>query len=148
MIKKNSFRSNSSNRLLANHNIWVLANYRNGSIFVCKFLQKLGGYKNEIFYERFNPLRPSTLKEYYKNYPFRNIFKTWEKGDVITRRKLFFRHVIKKGLLPTKIKIMRDQFLETCGLIDQDKSLIELLIPDLIYIYIKREDILKITISQ
>jgi len=133
--------------LLDNTNLWVLGNYRNGSIFLCKFLQKVGGYSEKVFYERFNPLRPSTLKVFYKDIFLRNNFRKWEKGNLCERRSLFFKYVVEKDLLPPKMKIMRDQFIETCGLTDQDKSLIESKLPRLKYIFIKRDDLFAITIS-
>jgi LPS sulfotransferase NodH len=134
------------NGLLDNINLWVLANYRNGSIFLCRFLNKVGGYNRE-FYERFNPLRPSTLKVFYKDSFLKNNYKKWERGNLSERRKLFLTHVIEKNLLPPRIKIMRDQFMETCGLTDQDKDLIESKLPGLKYIFIKRTDCFSITIS-
>lgn len=128
---------------LDNMKLWVLSNYRSGSIFLCTFLQRLGGYSEPVFYEKFNPLIEERLQVYYPGRTYRK----WKECDTNRRRELFFEHVINKGLLPTKMKIMRDQFIKTCGLRDEDKPLIESQIPGLKYIYLKRSDLCAVTIS-
>ena len=124
----------------------MLSNYRSGSIFLCKFLEYVGKYEDDEFYERFNPNRPVTLKKYYNRFPIYN-YPTWKNGNVRKKRDIFFKHVINKGKLPAHLKIMRDQFFETCGLMDSDKDVIERELPNLRYIFIRRSDVLRITIS-
>ena len=128
-------------------NIWVLSNYRSGSIFLCKFLETSGNYPEGTFSEKFNPNRPDTLKKYYTDTFFNSAYRKWENGDLETRRKLFFKHVIKKQLLPDRMKFMREQFLDTCGLVDGDKPLIESLLPGIKYIFLKRNDVYSIAVS-
>ena len=75
------------------------------------------------------------------NYLISNKYQDWLNGDYILRRKLFFKYVMDKNKLPKHLKIMRDQYIETCGLYDSDKAIIEKKLPDLRYIFIKRQDI-------
>jgi LPS sulfotransferase NodH len=135
------------NEKLLESNIWVLSNYRNGSNFLCRLLESFGNLPGDTFSEKFNPYRSSTLKKYYKDTFFNNSYRKWKNGDVNTRRNLFFKHVIKKQTLPQKMKFMRDQFFEVCGLNDNDKRLVESELPDLKYIFLKRSDIYRVTVS-
>lgn len=122
--------------------VWVLGNYRCGSIFLCKFLEKLRPKKPPVFYEHFNGLNHQTIKRKYGT-----DFTKWITADAVTRRELFFKHVIEKEKLPPKMKIMRDQFLRVCGLKDTDINTIEEVLPGIRYIYLKRDDLFSCAVS-